>query len=268
MSTEAVGRGYELSPELNDNLRMELGWEDVGKGLTRVVMGYFVLLAGLVVGVGLLIAAFYQVGGRTPTGGTSPVTFWCFYAGLGILGSIGLFAYIVIFSGQLRCLIGAPERGGARWLMFFTMTCLLIGPTVNAGASVACVQRAPDFARGPDGFRRLQFTSTGRMLQLASTVGGSLCAVFFLLFLHALARCLQATLLGWSVLLHLLATLTLAGLSLYLNFDGRTLIVQRQHLIWLGAAWLVNIIWHVLLIGSVRVRIATCLSKVRAPLDV
>jgi hypothetical protein len=151
--------------------------------------------------------------------------------------------------------------------MFFTLTCLLIGPTVNAGASVACVQRAPDFARGVDGFGNVQFTSTGRLLQLASTVGGSLCAVFFLLFLNAIARALGASLLAWCIVLHMLVTLALFGLSVYLNFDGRALTVQRDNLIWLGAAWLVNICWHMLLIGGTRVRIATTLAKVRAPLD-
>jgi len=266
MSLE-VSADYELSPELNDSLRMELGWEDVASGLTRVVLGYVLMIVGVGVGVGLLIAAYFNVGGYTPSGARSPLNFWCFYAGLGILGSIGLFAYIVIASGQLRCLIGSPERCGARWFMFFTLTCLLIGPTVNAGASVACVQRAPDFTRGPDAFGNVQFTSTGRMLQLASSVGGSLCAVFFLLFLHSLTRCLGASFLGWCILAHLMVTLALFGLTIYCNFDGRTLTVQRQSLIWIGAAWLVNIIWHMLLIGSTRVCIATTLSKVRSPLD-
>src|SRR5262249_22734953 len=104
--------------------------------------------------------------------------------------------------------------------------------------------------------------------QLASTVGGSLCAVFFLLFLNAIARAMGASFLAWCVILHMLATLTLFGLSVYLNFDGRVLTVQRENLLWLGGAWLVNIVWHMLLIGSTRVRIATTLARVRAPLDV
>src|SRR5207302_1175870 len=91
--------------------------------------------------------------------------------------------------GQWRCLHGAAERHGARWLMFFCLTSLFAGPALNAASWVGGVTRGPDLQRGARTFGDIQFNTTGRTMQLASAVASLLYSLFFLLFLRAVARC-------------------------------------------------------------------------------
>src|SRR5262249_44622668 len=145
----SVSVEHELSAELNERLRMEVGWQDVGKGLSQVLFGYVTIFVGVAVGVGLVLISPYGMGGQIRTGRTpSLASLWQFYIGMGILSVIGLIGYIIIIGGQFKCMMGAAERHGARWFMFACITCLLIGPAFHFTSGFAGLQRYPELKRG------------------------------------------------------------------------------------------------------------------------
>src|SRR5262245_34815760 len=130
-----------LETELNERLRMETGWEDVGKGLSQILFGYLTLVLGIGIGVGLIVLSVGNMGhqpGRPP-GRPSMASLWQLYIGLGVLSVVGLLSYLFILAGQFRCMLGAAERHGARWFMFACITCLLIGPGLNIASGIAGV---------------------------------------------------------------------------------------------------------------------------------
>ncbi len=106
---------HDPEAEFNERLRMELGWGDVAKGLMQVLMGYGVLIAGTVLGVGLIALAIYSNvveelarKNAKPSNGS----LWQLYLGLGILSITGIISYGIIVGGQFKCLLHAPERHG------------------------------------------------------------------------------------------------------------------------------------------------------------
>src|SRR5205807_1482356 len=58
-------------------------------------------------------------------------------AGFGVMGVAGMLSYAWIMVGKWRCLMNAPERHNAKWLMFAAMTCLGMSPALTGvGASL------------------------------------------------------------------------------------------------------------------------------------
>ena len=49
----------EAPTDPNDPLLTEYGWTDVGKGITRILIGYFVAVVGTAAGVGVFLLAIY-----------------------------------------------------------------------------------------------------------------------------------------------------------------------------------------------------------------
>jgi hypothetical protein len=261
------------SAELNERLRMETGWDDVASGLARILIGYAVFLFGTLIGVTLVVVSAYGWlfgEGARPNRLPSISTLWQFYIGLGILSVVGTFGYIIIMSGQWRCLHGSSERHGARWLMFFCLTALLAGPTINGASFWGGVRRYPELRRGYAGLDQLQFTVAGKHMQLASVGAFALYSILFMLFLRAVARCHGSP--GHVVLVNiglLFVTLLVAatGYVAYQLFKGEVIVEEVDVRIWVGGGWLLCFAFYLFLIGSIRSCIINSLARVRSPLD-
>src|SRR5262245_59714438 len=174
----------------NDHLRREFCWTEVRSGLGRILLGYLILIGGFALAGGLLAAAVIhviKVGGANP--GANPRNlhfgvFWLFYRGLGVITLTCLFGYGSIVIGYWRCLVNVPERNGARWLLFTSMTCVLMGPAINTAASFV-MEKGIELKRGPEGLAHIEFTPFAKKLQIAGALTSMLSLVCFMLFLRA-----------------------------------------------------------------------------------
>ena len=264
----------DISQELNERLRMELGWTDVASGLTRVLVGYLVMFLGVVIGVTLVVlSAFPGLFGEgvTRPGGTLSIgSMWLLYIGLGILSIIGTFGYGLIMGGQWSCLQGASERHGARWLMFFCLTTLFAGPGLNAMACIGGGMRhGPDLQRGARTFAELQFSARARYMQLAGATATALYTVLFLLFLRAVAQCHASRAHVTLVNFYLVFVGTLIAITIYvgyLSFRGQ-IKEDSDPRLWVLGAWGVCLLFYLFLIGSIRACVVKSLNRVRSPLE-
>lgn len=256
-----------LDRELNDCLRSELTWKDVAEGLTKILTGYFIWIAGNLFGLMLVLMPLIQVGFRIQTARLGIGQLWMFYAGLGIISLSGLFACGTILTGKWRCILGASERNGCRWLMFFCMASLFMSVALSVLSSLAGVKVQPEFHRGVVGFQQMRFSTVGVIYNLC-TVGLSMaytCA--FALFLRAAAQCMDSR---WHVrmvdlFLAFFVPLTLATVYLiYKQLTSQELLLKPFLLV--GAGWVVCYVFWLTMIALVRSCILKTIKRVREPM--
>jgi hypothetical protein len=247
-------------------LRMESGWEEVAKGLSRVLLGYFVLMAGPLVGLGLVCLALLNT---TPgTHPLNPLYTWVVTVGVGLLSLIGAWGYALVVRGQWKCLINVPERHGARWLMFASMTCLLFSPALTLACSISGIQHYPEFDRGPMGIKYLEYTPLGGAIQIASGAISLASYALFMGFLRAVACCFEdkARIAHVNFYLWFLACLVVGSVIVITSIaDWHH---QFELVFMLATGWLASFFWYVFLVASVRSCITTGMSELRSPLEV
>lgn len=266
MSSQALNE--PLSPEMNEQLRMEIGWSEVGRGLGQILLGIFFHFIGAVAGVGLIMVALYGLpndsGVRTRAPGTGSL--WLLYSGLATLVLINLLGYLTVASGQFRCMMSSSERQGARWLMFFCIACMFIGPAFNIAAAIAGSQRAFDI-NNTKTFTEIHYTQTGQYLKLVGFGLGLLYPLFFLLFLRATAICMHARFHVMVLNLFLMYAIAVVGCTAYLLYDPRYALPQGLPVMALGFGWLGLILGYLTLIGVMRFCVLRTMERVRSPLD-
>ena len=181
--------------EFNERLRMEIGWGEVAKGLSQVLIGYAALFIGVAVGVGLVVIALFGLGDELIKKGAKPsnATFWQLYLGLGILSVIGLISYRIIVGGQFKCMLYAPERNGTRWFMFLCIACLFLGPAFEAASGIASWQAIAELKKNPGNLQEFRLNPLVQRLHLVAFALSTLYPLCFTLFLRAIAVCLRAT---------------------------------------------------------------------------
>lgn len=255
----------------NDHLRREFCWSEVRSGLGRILLGYLILIGGFMVAGGMLAAAvilMMKAGGLQP--GRAKFDFrllWLFYGGLGLMCVVSLFGYGSIVIGYWRCLINVPERHGARWLLFVSMTCVFMGPAINVIASFA-MDKGIQLKKGPEGLANIEFTPLAQKLQIAGSLTGMASLVCFMLFLRAIALCFDDHFRAAHVLVYLFFLGLLFAVTIGVCFSKQA----PQRLLLTAAALalggLVIFLWYLFLIGSMRRCISHGLSQVKAPLDI
>src|SRR6266699_2741301 len=99
-------------------LQAEFGWTEVGKGLTRILIGYFIAVLGIAAGVAVLLLAAYGHQHEAVAKGNKNTTLLILMLAIGLIGLSSLFSYGFILAGKWRCLMNAPERHAAKWLIF------------------------------------------------------------------------------------------------------------------------------------------------------
>lgn len=185
----------EFSPETTVMLDMELTWPDVASGLGRILMGHLVSIFGPLLGMALIFGAVLQ-GDAVKKFEKAPAEHLiALILGMLIMGGSSLAGYIMILSGYFRCLLNAPDRHGARWLMFACMTCMVIGPvlgfvsgSINNREQMKMLSKQKEITR--EVALQLLNSPMGYM-QVASTVVSLASIVTFVLFLRAIARCFE-----------------------------------------------------------------------------
>ncbi len=254
--------------ENDDHLRMEFGWKDVESGLGRILVGYTVLIGGLLFCAALVVISVLHIA-KHPTTPKNPNLphLWLLYLGLGLTSLVCPISYVLILMGKIRCALNAPERNGARWLMFACLTCILMGPALNVTAGVTGMKERPDIRRGPDGIMRIRFNNVGLGMQVAGGIIGLGSLLFFMLFLRAIGRCFldRGRILHVNLYLFFLALLV-AG-TLYAILQGPKPLARPALLLALLGGMVLAFFWHLVLIGTSRTCIARGLKQIRSPLE-
>src|SRR5262249_11930197 len=113
-----------------------------------------------------------------------------------------LYSSYLVLRGKWRCMMNAPERRAAKWLMFASMVCICAGPALNFASGFVHA----DPAVGPQGEEveakpnlekaAVRYTASLRerdmsgFLRMSSSVITPLGPIFFVLFLRAVHGCL------------------------------------------------------------------------------
>jgi hypothetical protein len=253
----------------DDPLREEFGWSEVATGLSRILLAYLVGVLGIGLGVGLLVAGALGRELKLFATNVRETSELFVFFGTGIVVISGLISYGMILAAKRRCVLGAPERHGAKWLIFACILCLLLGPAISFLTSLSGEgsQNYKAMRNGKEGIAELQFTSAGSIAQLASFVVSTASEVFFILFLRAVARCFSNEFCTWFATLYLIFTCLLLGGTVQVVMLIRdSVTLHPQALIGLGLAWLLNGVFYIVLILLTRVCIGNGLSKIRSPL--
>jgi hypothetical protein len=249
-------------------LRLEAGWFDVAKALTRVFLGHLVIVGGTIIGIGIvvLVALSLAESARKSTKTVNIAFEFACWGGLGFAFLSVLYGYGMIFVGQWRCLKNAPERCGAKWLMLACITCLLMGPALNTMCSLGGVQEAPQFRKGPGEFKLPQFSPSVRNMQIAGTGIGMLSQLLFLWFLRSVARCFGDEGRMLHVTVFVIVQALLFGAVIYVGFFELELLFEPTVLIGLGIGGTIAFFWYLYLLVSVRRCIIEGMEYTHSPL--
>jgi hypothetical protein len=261
---------YEVieDPELefNNRLRMEIGWGDVAKGLTQILLGYSVLICGTLTGVGLVVLAMFN---GLVSSKPSNACFWQLYLGLGILSIIGLISYSIILGGKFKCLLHAAERHGARWFMFLCIACLFLGPAFQMASGIASWQAISELKKNPGKYHEFHLNPLGHWLHLVGFVISMLYPLCFTLFMRQIAVCLRASKQVMIVDGYLvLAAVTAAGTAfvLFRHPLGVAPIPPIEIMV-LAGGWFVVVVGYFTMILLTRICIGAVMSTVKSPLE-
>jgi hypothetical protein len=248
-------------------LRLEAGWLEVGRGLTKILVGCLLLIGGPVVAVSLCVLLVVSLPGKPITKANLLAFEAVFWLGVAIVVLCGIFGYWKILAGVWKCLKHAPERCGARWLMFCCMTCMTMGPALNMAFGWGCVKRAPTFQRGPDGLKLLQLDESFRVKQVACITIFLTSLALFILFLRSVARCFGDT----GRVTHVTVYWIVWGL--FLGWAGYVFVLNPDELLkletWvlLGAGFAISFLWCLYLVLSIRLCISSGMQYMRSPLE-
>jgi hypothetical protein len=176
-----------------------------------------------------------------------------------------------------RCLMNAPERGGARWWMFASMVCIFATPALNfiggvTGAYSSGQTRAQQVAAlehmtADKYMESLRGGNTESFMRLAGAAIGPLGGMFFILFLRAVAVTINSWVLARLAEVHLVLDILMFIVSFVAVFDMARLRFVPHVWLALGLGSLVSfVLWLVLIIGII-VSINVFLSNQRSPLE-
>jgi hypothetical protein len=236
----------------------ELGWSDVGSGLSRILLGFLcsVLTTALGAGIILLVVLGPKMGMITKISKNAVDAFVLIGGGVIIIGS--LFSYGLVLVGKWRCLSYAPERGGAKWWMFACILCLLAGPGLNAIASSGAggTQNYKELGNGREGLANIQFQGVNGVMQLASAAISLASTLFFVMFLRTVGVCIGSETCVWLSTGYIFYTIALVVGTVFLYVTSRGL-PRPDLLALLGLGWLGCIASYLVLIVTARCSIGS-----------
>jgi hypothetical protein len=231
----------------------ELGWNEIRKGLGGILLGYFVLLFGTLLGAGLHFMALHGHGFAR----------WAKYKGepwdlffpltVGAFSLTVLLGTILIFRGQWRCLKHAPSVQNGKELIYACFNCVA-GSVILGAAGVyqAGTKTYAAFATGADWMDALDFTNPGSLMQMGSVVLAVLSCVIFTQYLGSVALAIQNQGRAVSVERNLLFIGLLVGATIGTLMCYNRLAIVNALLPWVGVCWIVWFVWHVWLVWTLR----------------
>lgn len=278
MSTLATSRF--VAPRLEDPAAQrgpeELGWIEVYKGLWTIILAYAMTVAnvGLVVGLLFWITQGFKKGQIRTSG--DDFTVIIIMAAILFLSSLA--SGYLILRGKWRCLVGAPERCGAKWWMFASMICVVAGPGLNMISGFIDDPQVPRAAR-EDNQGVIRINSPGQYAKaaaarnpagyakLAGAIAATLGPIFLILFLRAVNLCVENPFGARMAELQVVFTILMGVAGIYLLFNIAKIKSMTTLLMWLGGAALFDGVWYLILIVSTITSIGAYMeASSRSPL--
>jgi hypothetical protein len=251
-------------------LRLEHCWLDVRKALTKILVGHLLIILGAAASGALVVLFVWSLQQKDQPKAINLAFEAVCWLALGLLALCSLWGYGKILLGQWMCLKYAPERCGARWVMFACITCMLMGPTFNTISTIGGVKQPPEIRRGPREFRLPKIDPSVRNMQISATAVSLISYVLFMIFLRSVARCFGDTGRATHVMVFLFVQAVLFLTTLYVAYDMITELKMRfdpEFLIAIGLGWLISGLWYLYLIFSIRMCISEGMELMRSPLD-
>jgi hypothetical protein len=249
------------------NLRTEYGWREVAKGLNKILKGYIFLILGIAAIAGAIGLTMGKLASKPNDKNTVLLFEIACMVGLGLLFLLCATCYGMIVVGHWKCLKHAPERFGAKWMIFACMTCVLMGPALNITCSMGGVQRQAEFRKGPRGFQLPQFDQTTRYMQLTSSVIGLISIGLFMGFLRAVALCFNHRTHAAHIVVFLSFFGLLWGTSDFLLLSNPGMLARPHILMGICLGWALAFLWYLVLIFLVRYSIIQRLELIKSPLE-
>jgi hypothetical protein len=266
-----------LEPELvpvpvpsADPLNRETGWTEVGTGLTRVLIGYLLSFLCVCLGVGLLVwLTLHAVAGDITSPKNRTEVSVVLLVGGCFLGLLSLVSYGFVLVGKWNCAMHAPERHGARWFIFATIICMVVGPVVNiitpfAGGNENVPVRPGVRPVAPQGTVSAALTRSPTTIQLAASAVSLATTLFFVLFLRSVGLCFGCERYSRMTEMFLSFTGLLLGFTFYLLYTVPLQEIPLLILLGLGVGWLVSLVAYVGLVIGARILINVGLERFQA----
>jgi hypothetical protein len=247
-------------------IHRETGWVEVARGLTFILRGYLLLTVATLTGLGLVVWCQYsELLSALPAPDADERMAWQ-AAGVLLLLLAPIAGCILVLAGQWRCLGHAPERHGAKALMYACLNCLVLSVVVGGAALVASAAEQPN---GPEQlwseWGRFEFSLTTKIAQVTSVVVVVSCMLLFTLFLRAVAACFRDERRVRHIERFFLFTSFLLGGTVFVFLGSRHLSGQPEFLLGLSGCWLISILWHFGLVWSSRACIRANQARLRPP---
>lgn len=236
-------------------------------GLGLILRGWVLMIASFFLAAFAIVMIF----GRSSAGGFKlgeNSRDLCLFLTAGFLVLAWVYSYGCIIVGHWRCLMNAPERRGAKWLMFACMTCILAVPTLNFASGTSGLRRQPVIKRGLEDVGQVEFTSAGKIMSAASLGCEVLSTVLFMLFLRAVGRCFDDRACTHLVDLYLgLLAVMVVSTTMFL-FGGLKPAVLAMLALPLLAGWGLCFAGYLALLGVIRGGIRRGLGRLKSPVRV
>jgi hypothetical protein len=241
-----------------ERLRMEAGWVGVREGLGRILVGYYVLFFGTTVTVLFMMLALGDLLKSSESDTTKVGAIWALWISVAVIGLIQLYGFVTILKGKWACLLNSPERGGARWLIFACMICIVMGPVLNLICSFGGVPRADKLAALLNMYTVLQLA--GIALSLASSI-------LFVLFLRAVVSCFgdEGSVSHLNLFLFLDGVLTATVVFLFVT-DPEVFFQPGTVLGMIGCGFGVAV-WYLYLLARVHSRVGQLIRQLPSLVD-
>jgi hypothetical protein len=255
----------ELSGDLNQSLRAEKSWIDVAGGLGRVLWGYAALIGGWTVAGAFIFGAYAPILNHKQV---RIEHIWYFYIGAGVLKVAGLLSWGLILAGQWRCLMSSTERRGARWVIFFCLTCVVMGPVLHMLAWFGGLSTPIRWTGGPQAFQglKLKFTLMGLYVMCASLITSGLYKLSFWYYLQTVAACMGASKARIFVWLYGVLVLGVAGATAWWLFGD----LHRNRFTdlapWIALGWVSVAAYWVMMIVVVKFAIEQTVALIYDPM--
>ncbi len=176
----AISSYWHDSTDTIRHARTESNWNEARKGLAMSIVGYACLLGGWAFGAGLFWLLHYsqrRAWVQELVGRDEETVLLMAVASLimAVLAGYGL-----LIAGLWRCLTYVPQHQGAKEQVYVCITFFLVGSLLNiASAFLGGWKNYERLFEGVDGFHKLDYTSSGGIMQLTGVV---LCLFTFYVF--------------------------------------------------------------------------------------
>jgi hypothetical protein len=256
----------------------EVGWQGVGTGLRRILFGHLLCIGSV---LGVVALAVLLVPEHAVTHASNQIDWVEIILLVAVLVAVLtiLTSYGMLLTGQWLCLMYAPERCGAKWMMFSAMTCLVAAPVLNITASFLVDQELVRAHKKPDhsatGIMRgvkdypqaLEEPDIYGYLRLAGSGLGVLSSLFFILFLRSVARCFEDRTRVLLVDGYLIFSVLLTGGTFYLFYGGQGMVADALLALALAGGWLLCFLYYLFLITSLGNCVMAAQPGTRSPLS-